>query len=204
MLSPSDIEPGPVALVLVTASTLISQLGLPLPAAPALVIAGALAAESSGWAAQVFLFAVAACLLADVVWFYAGRRYGHRVIQTLSRLSLSSESRVDEMLTRVDRWGATAVIAAKFVPGLGLVAPPLAGTLRMGWTKFLTLSSAGSVLWVVTYMSIGVWLAPEIEELLPLVHRFATGVAVTLVLLIAAYIVLLWWRRQPRTSGAQK
>src|SRR6202044_1424125 len=114
-------------------------------------------------------FAVAACLLADVVWFYAGRRYGHRVIQTLSRLSLSSESRVDEMLARVDRWGATAVIAAKFVPGLGLVAPPLAGTLRMRWTKFLTLSSAGSVLWVVTYMSIGVWLAPEIEELLPLV-----------------------------------
>ena len=73
---------------LLFAWVLLEQLGLPLPALPALLAAGALSAQHELSFALALLAGLAASLMADSAWFLIGRRYGHHVLRLLCKLSL--------------------------------------------------------------------------------------------------------------------
>jgi len=184
------------ALLIVFLAVLVDQLGIPLPAIPILVAAGTLAAAGKANAAALFFAAVLACLIADSVWFVIGRRYGMRVLKTLCRISIEPDSCVSETQHRFERWGANSLIIAKFVPGLAVIAPPLAGALRVAWPRFLTLSALGGALWVAVGLGAGLAFKAQLEWLTGYVERFA-GVAVTvLAMLFAAYIARKWRQRR--------
>ncbi|MCI0534219.1 MAG: hypothetical protein L0Z50_03220 [Verrucomicrobiales bacterium] len=74
------------------AAVFVEQMGIPLPAAPWLLAAGALAATGkiNWWVA--ITAATFGSLLADVFWFYLGRYGGHRVLNFLCRISLEPDS----------------------------------------------------------------------------------------------------------------
>ncbi|HEY6241852.1 MAG TPA: sulfurtransferase, partial [Burkholderiales bacterium] len=79
-------------LALVFVNVLLEQVGIPIPAIPTLIVAGALAAEGGSSPLAIFGTAFVACMLGDVLWYLAGRRYGRRVMTLLCRLSLSPDS----------------------------------------------------------------------------------------------------------------
>ena len=113
----------------------------------------------------------------------------------LCRISLTPDICVNQTQTSFERWGSKVLIVAKFVPGLGLVAPPLAGATRMGVARFVLYSLLGGSLWVGAALLGGVLLRPQIEQLLP--HAAGLGgaaVALILVLLVV-YIAYKWWER---------
>ena len=122
----------PVGLTVLFVNVLCNQLGVPVPAVPTLVVAGAMAADGRLPAGAVFGLAVGACLIGDSVWYAAGRLFGGRVMSLLCRVSLTPDICVNQTQTSFERWGSKVLIVAKFVPGLGLVAPPLAGGPRRG------------------------------------------------------------------------
>ena len=185
----------PIGLTVIFLNVLCDQLGLPVPAVPTLVIAGAMAADGRLPAGAVFGLALAACLIGDCAWYVAGRYFGGRVMHLLCRVSLTPESCVNQTQTSFERWGSKVLIVAKFIPGLGLVAPPLAGATRMGFARFMSYSTLGGALWVGASLLGGVLLRPQIERLLPRVAGLG-GAAVTLILvLLAAYIAYKWWER---------
>ncbi len=185
----------PVGLSVIFLNVLCDQLGLPVPAAPTLIVAGALVAAGRLPALDVFALALGACLIGDGVWYLAGRAYGGRVMQLLCRISLTPDSCVNQTQTSFERWGAKVLLIAKFIPGLALVAPPLAGATRMGTLRFFTYSALGGALWVGAALLGGVLLRPQIERLLPRVAGVG-GAALTLVLVaLAAYIAYKWWER---------
>ena len=70
----------------------LEQAGLPLPSAPWLLAAGALSATGEMNAAVALAMSVVACVIADSLWFYVGRRGGNRVVQLLGRLPLRLNS----------------------------------------------------------------------------------------------------------------
>src|SRR5713226_327049 len=92
-------------LALVFANVLLEQLGLPIPAVPVLVVAGALAAEGELSSFAVFGVAFVACMIGDAIWFLAGRCYGRRVMAFLCRVSLSPDSCVRQTDFRLEAWG---------------------------------------------------------------------------------------------------
>jgi membrane protein DedA with SNARE-associated domain/rhodanese-related sulfurtransferase len=185
----------PVGLTVLFLNVLCDQLGLPVPAVPTLILAGAMAADGRLPAGGVFGLAVAACLIGDSVWYAAGRIFGARVMNLLCRVSLTPDSCVNQTQTSFERWGAKVLVVAKFVPGLGLVAPPLAGATRMGVARFFLYSLLGASLWVGAALLGGVLLKPQIEQLLP--HAAGLGgAAIALILvLLAVYIAYKWWER---------
>jgi membrane protein DedA with SNARE-associated domain/rhodanese-related sulfurtransferase len=185
-----------LGLALVFGNVLLDQIGLPLPAAPTLVIAGALAADHRWWGGELFLVATVACLIADASWFLAGRLYGERVMKTLCRISLTPDSCVNDTQQRFERWGANAIIFAKFIPGLAIIAPPLAGALRMGWLRFLGLSALAAALWVTALLGVGVVLKPQIDGLLPRLTGFGGMSVLAVALLLTGYIAFKWWERR--------
>jgi membrane protein DedA with SNARE-associated domain/rhodanese-related sulfurtransferase len=182
-------------LAMVFANVLLEQIGFPVPALPTLVVAGALATEGKLSMPLLFAVALVACSLADSAWYIAGRRFGNRVMKMLCRISLTPDSCVSETQVRFERWGVTALVIAKFVPGLATIAPPLAGATRIGWPRFLFFSSLGAALWIGAGLGGGILLGPHMEWLLTRLDDAGSTAVVVVAALFAAYIAFKWWER---------
>jgi membrane protein DedA with SNARE-associated domain/rhodanese-related sulfurtransferase len=182
-------------VLIVLVAVLIDQLGLPIPAIPALIVAGTLAAEGKLFAPVLFGAGVIACLVADWIWFAVGQAYGMRVLKTLCRISLEPDSCVSQTQSRFERWGTNSLIIAKFIPGLSIIAPPLAGALRVSWLRFSLLSALGSALWVAAGLGIGMAFKAQIEQLLTHLDRIGGLAGAGLGAALAGYVAFKWWQR---------
>jgi membrane protein DedA with SNARE-associated domain/rhodanese-related sulfurtransferase len=183
-------------LVIVFANVLVEQLGVPVPAVPTLVVAGALAAEGQLSAPWLFVVAIVACSIADIVWYLAGRRFGNGVMKLLCRISLTPDWCVSDTQARFERWGVKALVIAKFVPGLATIAPPLAGATRIGWPQFLFYNTLGAALWVGMCLGGGMLVGEQMERFLTRVDEIGSVAIVIIVALLATYIGFKWWERR--------
>jgi membrane protein DedA with SNARE-associated domain/rhodanese-related sulfurtransferase len=182
-------------LPLVFGAVLLEQMGLPLPAAPWLLAAGALAATGRfnlflGLAATVI-----ACLIADLFWFYLGRFRGNQVLSLLCRISLEPDSCVRRTQNVFTKYGLRGILVAKFLPGMGTVAPPLAGMSGLKVSRFLFVDAAGSLLYAICFFGVGYFFSDQIEQIAAAMTRIG-GSAVSLILGLAAlYIAYKYWQR---------
>src|ERR1700739_2287067 len=119
-------------LPLVFAAVFVEQMGVPIPALPLLRAAGALSASGKFSLSLGVVVTVIACLIADTVWFYLGRYRGNQVLGLLCRMSLEPDLCVRRTQNVYTRYGLRGVVVAKFVPGMSIVAPPLAGMAGTG------------------------------------------------------------------------
>ena len=149
----AEIHPGIEGYLLLFGWVFAEQIGLPLPAAPALLAAGALAAGGSLNAVVLIVVALAASVLADYLWYRAGTLRRAAVSRFLRR---NPDSRVLHIAERlVLRYGSRTLVFAKFVPGLSLVAPPLAGMWGISTAEFLAFDTLGSLVWIGGFIGIG-------------------------------------------------
>ena len=183
-------------ILAIMANVLANQLGLPVPVIPTLIVAGAWAAQGTISPVALFAGAILACVAADSVWFLAGRVYGGGVMKLLCRISLTPDSCVSDTQSRFERWGSNALLVAKFVPGLALIAPPLAGATKMGWLRFLVFSALGSAAWVGVTISCGMLFRRQIEQVMPHVAEFGAAAVSVIGALLVAYIGYKWWERR--------
>jgi len=182
-------------VVAIIVNVLADQVGLPVPAVPTLIVAGALAAQGELPAAPLFCGALLACVLADSGWYLAGRRYGNGVMRLLCRISLTPDSCVSQTQARFERWGSNALMFAKFVPGLAIIAPPLAGATRMSWLRFVAYSSLGSAAWIGVAMLAGMLFREQIRQILPRLASLGLVAVAVIAVLLVAYIAYKWWER---------
>jgi membrane protein DedA with SNARE-associated domain/rhodanese-related sulfurtransferase len=180
---------------LVLANVLADQIGLPVPSIPTLILVGALMGGRYGWIGVVLVASVAACLIAETAWYWAGRRYGGRVMRLLCILSLSPDSCVSDTQRRFERWGTKVLLVANFIPGLSVIAPPLAGAARMSWSRFVSFSAAGAALWVSTSLLAGMLLARQLRALLPQLVAYKIPAALALSALLVAYVLFKAFER---------
>ena len=174
---------------LIGLNVLLQQLGLPIPAVPTMMIAGALATAGRIAFAQAFAISVAASLVADLAWFWAGRRYGYPVLRFLCRISLSPDTCVRQTEGIFERWGFFSVVVSKFVPGFSTVAPPIAGALKMPAGAFVAASTASAALWVGVAMTVGALFARQIDIVLAWMSTHFGAAALALAVLIGAYVI---------------
>jgi len=182
-------------LLIVGANVLVDQIGLPVPAYPTLVVAGAIAADGHLAAGPLYLLCVIACLLADCGWYLVGQIYGIKVLKLLCRISLEPDSCVSQTQSRFERWGINSLVIAKFVPGLAIIAPPLAGAMRIGWRKFIVLSTLSAAIWVGSGIAAGMLFRSQIDKLLLHLDRFGAFAGIIIAGLLAGYIAFKWWER---------
>jgi membrane protein DedA with SNARE-associated domain len=183
-------------LPLIFANVLLEQLGLPIPALPVLIVAGALVVEKDLGAVRVLAAALAACWIADAVWFALGRCHGFRILKTLCRISLSPDSCVRETTSTFEKWGLPSLLVAKFIPGFSTVAPPLAGAIGARPIPFLLYDGGGAMLWAGAGLAVGMIFHKAIdrglEVLTSIGSRSLTVVGVALLVFIAAK----YWQRR--------
>lgn len=183
-------------LLLVFLNVLVEQAGVPVPAVPTLVVAGALAASGQLPLAGVVLVTVVACLISDGLWYWAGRHFGAGVMRTLCRVSLSPDSCVRQSELRFSRWRGQILLIAKFVPGLSTVAPPLVGAMGLRLSMFALFDGVGSLLWASVAVGLGYVFFAQIDAVLAALAS-AGALAFELLLgLLALYIFGKWWQRR--------
>ncbi len=183
-------------LLLIFCNVLIEQLGVPVPAVPTLIVAGALASNGHFPLAVVVVIAVLASLLGDLLWYWAGRRFGAGVMRTICRISLSPDSCVKQSELRFQRWRGRVLVIAKFVPGLSTVAPPLVGAMGLRLPSFLLLDGLGSLLWAGIAIGLGYVFAAQVDHLLSALASAGALAFEGLLCLLALYILVKWWQRR--------
>jgi membrane protein DedA with SNARE-associated domain len=131
------------------------QIGLPIPGPLFLLAAGALAATRKLGLIPALGLSVMACLIADWVWYEAGRRRGIKVLHFIHRLSRNPEYHDRKAQETFARYGPQLLLVAKFVPGLDAVAPPLAGISHTGRLRFIAFDAVGAGFYSCAYAALG-------------------------------------------------
>jgi membrane protein DedA with SNARE-associated domain/rhodanese-related sulfurtransferase len=176
--------------------TLASRLGSPFPAAPLLIVAGSLAVTGELSVIPCIAVSLGGNLGGDAVWFWSGRRWGHRVLKFLCRVSITPDSCVRQSEGFITRWGGGALIAAKFVPGVSVVAAPMAGALGMPAWQFLAFSLLSGLIWTLTFMGLGALFYGQMRWLLEEIARGSTLVGAALGGALAAALLIRFARRR--------
>jgi membrane protein DedA with SNARE-associated domain len=180
----------------IVAWVFLEQAGLPLPSSPLLLAAGALCGTAHLNLALSLFLAVGASVLADTLWFQAGRHQGIKVLQWLCRITLEPDSCVRRTEGLFERQGARSLLIAKFIPGLSAVATPLAGIFHMRLRRFLLFDAFGALLWAGTFLGLGYLFSTEIERIAARASQLGGSLLVLLVSSFAAYLLFKFIARQ--------
>ncbi|WP_317201115.1 VTT domain-containing protein [Janthinobacterium sp.] len=183
-------------VLIVFGVVLLEQIGLPIPAFPILIVAGALAVDGDGSWPAVLAVSMAACLISDYFWFRAGRHYGKRILKLLCRISLSPDYCVSQTEDNFKRWGPKALVVAKFIPGFNTIAPPLAGALGTGNPTFLVFSVLGGLLWSGAGIAIGAYFHSRVDAVLDILATMGTTALIALLGLLALFICFKYVERK--------
>ncbi len=176
---------GTVMLFLIV---LAEQIGLPIPALPALVAAGALVGAGQMDFAMAVGASILASLLGDQVWFELGRRRGRQVLGWLCRISLEPTACVRRTENFFARHGMRSLVVAKFIPGLSTVTPPLAGSMGLRLPQYLLYNGIGTILWVGSGIGLGMAFSNQLEQTLAMAASFGPTVALTCLGIIIGYV----------------
>jgi membrane protein DedA with SNARE-associated domain/rhodanese-related sulfurtransferase len=182
--------------LLLFAWVLAEQMGIPLPATPVLLASGALSVDGPFSFFLALLLSVVATLIADVVWFFIGRHQGHRVLRLLCKLSLEPTTCVRRTQDSFARRRGVMLMFAKFVPGLGILAPPVAGENGMGFGAFLFFDGIGAVLWAGTLLAAGRFFGDILKRNPGALNWVGHFSGALLVLGIIAFFLVRLYRRR--------
>lgn len=154
------------------------------------------------WAVAFALLAVA---IVDSIWFALGRLYGRRVLAAIDRLFSRWSRSPDRWMRRAEgiyrRRGLKSVAVIKFIPGLPMLAPLFAGTMKAGYGGFLFYDLSAGLVWASLAVGCGAIFYRRVDALLAALARMGAPLALALALGIAGVVAVRWWRRR-RRAGA--
>src|SRR5882724_447945 len=178
---------------LLIATVFLEAVGIPVPAALALMIAGGAAARGVLQAPNAFGAALLAMLAGDTLMFLLGRYTGWWVLGILCRISLNPESCILRSADSFYRRGRALLVVAKFIPGINTMAPPLAGSMNMRFLPFLRLDLAGAMLYIGVYFGAGFIFSGALVAVTRGYQAFGRVMAWAVMALVTGYVVFQIW-----------
>lgn len=164
-------------------------IGLPFPAAIALVAAGAAIASHTLFGPGVLLAAMVALLIGDTAQFWLGRYSGWAMLGFLCRLSMNPETCILRSAESFYKRGKVTLVIAKFIPGVNTMAAPLAGSMKMRFGQFLRLDFAGSLLYSTSYLLVGYLSRDFLVATLNSFHAAGRAMEVAIIVALGVYAV---------------
>ena len=183
-------------VLVVFLNVLLSQSGLPLPAFPTLMAAAALVTQNRYQVSEIILAGVAGSLIADLAWYWSGRRYGRRILGLLCKMSLSPDFCVSQTETAFTKVGPWSLPFAKFFPGLSIISVAMAGVTKISLPAFLLLSGIGAFLSVSVPVALGRIFHDAITDILSTLADIGKFGVLSVLAVLGSYLLVRWWRRQ--------
>jgi membrane protein DedA with SNARE-associated domain len=175
------------------AAVFLEAVGLPIPAALALLIAGGASARGSLQGSYALGGALLAMIAGDTLMFVMGRYTGWWLLGVLCRISLNPESCILRSADSFYRRGRALLVVAKFIPGINTMAPPLAGCMNMRLTQFLGLDLAGAALYAGAYFAVGFLFSGALEAVTRGYQTFGRVMGWVVIALVTGYLAFQVW-----------
>ncbi len=165
------------------------QIGIPIPSAPLLLMAGTLTATHKLYLPPVLLSILAGSLVSDITWYFLGKRYGNSVVRLLCRFLPQKDTCVQRTEGYFGKHGASTLLVSKFLPALNTMAGAIAGQTGMDFRLFLLYDAAGVMLWALAFV-VGGRFVGDLLKLHPHALAWVAHFAVALfVLLLLGFVV---------------
>lgn len=174
----------------------VEQMGVPLPASPWLLAAGALSATGKPHWYSALAAGAAGCMFADIIWFFLGRRKGQSVLNLLCRISLEPDSCVRRTQDLFTRYGMRGVIVAKFIPGLSTLMPAMAGNSGIKAPRFFLFDSLGALLYPGVVILIGAIFSKQLDQVIAALERLGSSALMLVGGLLVLYVAYKFYQRQ--------
>jgi membrane protein DedA with SNARE-associated domain/rhodanese-related sulfurtransferase len=171
----------------------LEAVGLPVPAALALLIAGGAAAQGTLEVQYALCGAILAMLAGDTLMFLMGRYTGWWLLGILCRISLNPESCILRSADSFYRRGRILLVVAKFIPGINAMTPPLAGSMNMRFWPFIRLDAVGAALYIGACFAVGFVFSGALAAVTRGYHAFGRVVGWGIVSLVAVYVLFQVW-----------
>ena len=165
------------------------QLCIPVPAILFLVSAGALSGTHKLSYPGILVVSVFGCVIADFIWFEAGRLRGKRILRLLCSLAGDPSYCIRRARTAFSSKGIRLLWVAKFVPGLDGICPPLAGMSGAKRRVFVLHDAIGATLWCGTYVTAGFVFTNEVNRVAHYASVFAIGLILVLGVPLLAFAI---------------
>jgi membrane protein DedA with SNARE-associated domain/rhodanese-related sulfurtransferase len=177
-------------------TVLAEQVGLPIPAIPLLLAAGAVAGDGQASLIVLTALSVAACLLGDMLWFELGRYRGRQTLSLLCRIALEPDACVRRTENFFVTHGIRALILAKFIPGLSTLAPALAGLFNIPIGRFLVFNGAGALIWSLCFLALGYVFSHQIGYVADLAVQSGKTATAVIAVSLGSYLIYKYVHRQ--------
>jgi membrane protein DedA with SNARE-associated domain/rhodanese-related sulfurtransferase len=187
------LDHGPLLVFL---NVLLEQAGLPIPAYPLLVVAGALVLHGDLPWFITLAAAVLACLISDAAWFYGGRRFGSGLLSTVCRVSISRDSCIRQTQSLYWRTGPRILLVAKFLPGASALSTVMSGYARVPLRTFLAYDAAGSLIWAGSALLVGIAFNDMVGVVLDMLSQYGAYGVLGVAVVLAVYLGYRWGRRK--------
>lgn len=183
--------------VILFGALFVHQIGFPVPGPLFLLSAGALSGAGKLNIPVIVALTIVACVLADWIWYEAGRLKGDRALHLIHRFTKDPQEHNRRAKETFARYGLGLLLVAKFVPGLDAVAPPLAGTSRTSRFRFLAFDAAGAGLYAFAYSELGYLFRHDLNRAANYVSRagtfFASLLLASILIYTASRLIRRFW-----------
>lgn len=175
---------------------LIEQGGLPIPAAPLLLAAGALASQGRMHFALAAVIPALASLCADTFWYFFGKQRGGVVLNLLCRIALEPDSCVRRTNSTFTKYGPRTLLICKFVPGLNTAAPTMSGLLGVPFPRFVLFDFVGALIWTSAWTGLGFIFGKQLDRANLYAQRFGGWMLMLFATGVVAYVLNRWRERE--------
>ncbi|WER49697.1 DedA family protein/thiosulfate sulfurtransferase GlpE [Cupriavidus sp. WKF15] len=183
-------------LMLVFLNVLAEQAGLPIPAYPMLFVAGALGVQETGPSiGAVLAVVIAACLIADTAWYFAGRKLGQPMLRTICKVSISPDTCIRQTQSIYLRVGPRSLVFTKLLPGAGALSTAMAGMTATPLPVFLFYDAIGALVWSGSAVLVGVVFSDFVDAILAAFSAYGHVAVLVCVGALALFVAWRWWWR---------
>jgi membrane protein DedA with SNARE-associated domain len=178
---------------------LLCGVGLPLPEEVTLLASGLLLHQGEVEFVPIVLVCSVAILLGDSVPFWLGRRYGMNALKVRWVRRIIHPERFSRLEKHFQRHGNWAVFMCRFFAGVRIPGYFMAGTMRMGYGRFLLLDVLGVLLSVPASIWLGKVFADQIDRL----HKSYRQLHLVLAFAVVTLVIVLVVRARSRKAAQQ-
>ena len=179
----------------------LEDFGVPVPGETVLILGAVYAGAGRLNILLVALLGLTGAVLGDNVGFAIGRAGGRRLVDRYGKYVFLTRKRVDRAAVYLEEHGGWVISVARFVWGLRQANGLIAGTVGMGWKRFLFFNVIGAALWVTAWSAVGYLAGSHIDSVYNDASAVGGYLAAAVALSVLAYMAYRYARRHRATDG---
>ncbi len=183
---------GYLVIFLVSALECSAFLGLVVPGESLVLVSGFVVALGLLDLGDVIVIVSAGAILGDTIGYELGRQLGRAWLLRLGRWVGLRQAHVDRVDAFFERHGGKTIFIGRFIGFLRALAPFIAGSSRMRYSRFLFYNAAGAILWSITFVLLGYFMGASWQVAERWIGR-ASAIVAGMLLLVLALVWLWYW-----------